>query len=67
MKLLVEIPNSLYANLSKIQRGSIASKRVLDCVRNGQKLPRDCEILTKEAYEDLCIRASRGCEDGNET
>ena len=61
MKLLIEIPNSLYANLSKIQRGSVASKRVLDCVRNGQKLPNDCEILTKEAYKDLCMRASKGC------
>lgn len=58
MKLLVEIPNSLYSNLSKIERGSVASKRVLDCVRNGQVLPKDCEILTREAYSDLCMRSS---------
>lgn len=27
-------------------------------IANGQPLPDDCEILTKDAYEDLCKRAS---------
>lgn len=63
MKLLVEIPNSIYTNISLIQRGSIVSKCFVDCVRNGQPLPDDCEILTKEAYEDLCVRASNSQTD----
>lgn len=32
----------------------------MDAIANGQPLPEDCEILTKEAYEDLCKRASKG-------
>lgn len=28
-------------------------------VRNGTPLPDGAEILTKEAYSDLCLRASR--------
>lgn len=37
MRLLVDIPNGLYANLGKIQNGSIAAKRILQCVREGEK------------------------------
>lgn len=35
MQIVIDIPNSIYANLSKIVNGSIASKRILDCVKNG--------------------------------
>ena len=54
MKLIVEVPNSLYANLSKIQRGSIASKRILDCVKNGTPLnPLGEEMrITQKAITD---------------
>lgn len=38
MKIIVDIPNSLYANLGKIQNGSIAAKRIIDHVRQGQKI-----------------------------
>lgn len=37
MKLVVDIPNSLYANLQTIQNGSVAAKRILQCVRDGEK------------------------------
>ena len=40
MELIIEIPNSIYANLPKIVNGSIASKRILDCVKNGTPLPK---------------------------
>ena len=40
MKLIIDIPNSLYANLPKIQIGTVASKRLLDCVKNGIPLPK---------------------------
>lgn len=35
MKLIIDIPNSLYANLAKIRNGSIENKRILDSVKNG--------------------------------
>ena len=40
MELIIDIPNSIYANLPKIVNGSIASKRILDCVKNGTPLPK---------------------------
>jgi hypothetical protein len=40
MRLVIDIPNSLYANLKKIQRGSIASKRLFDCIKEGTPLPK---------------------------
>lgn len=41
MQIVIDIPNSIYANLSKIVNGSIASKRILDCVKNGTPLPKE--------------------------
>lgn len=38
MKIVIDIPNSLYANLGKIKRDSIACDRILDCVRKGKKV-----------------------------
>ena len=38
MELVIDIPKSLYANLQKIQNGSIAAKRILECVRNGKSV-----------------------------
>lgn len=35
MKLIVDVPNSLYANLSAIKNESVAGKRILECVKNG--------------------------------
>ena len=40
MEIVIKIPKSIYANLSKIVNGSNASKRVLDCVKNGTPLPK---------------------------
>lgn len=40
MQIVINISNSLYANLAKIEHGSIASKRILDCVKNGTPLPK---------------------------
>lgn len=34
-------------------------ENVVQGIKNGQPLPEDCEILTKEAYSDLCLRASK--------
>ena len=40
MQIVIDIPNSIFANLPKIVNGSIASKRILDCVKNGTSLPK---------------------------
>jgi len=45
MKLIVDIPNSLYANLAKIDNGSIASKRIIECVKHGK--PYKIDVLDK--------------------
>ena len=37
MQMVIDIPKSLYANLQKIQNGSIAAKKILECVRNGKR------------------------------
>lgn len=36
MKMIVNIPTSLYCNLDKIVGGSAASKRIIDCVKRGK-------------------------------
>ena len=54
MQIVIDIPKSLYANLQKIQNGSIAAKRILECVRNGIPLPKghgrliDADAVEKE-------------------
>lgn len=65
MKIIIDIPNSLYANLQKIQNGSIASKRLLDCVRNGTPLPKGHGRLIdeKDVIENIC--EARGCYGHN--
>ena len=40
MKVIVDIPNSLYANLRIITHGSPASKRLLECMKEGMPLPK---------------------------
>ena len=56
MKLIVEVPNSLYANLSKIQLGSIASKRILDRVKKGIPLPKGHgRLIDADAFERRCM------------
>ena len=43
MKMIVDIPNSLYANLNRIQNGSAAAKRLLECLRCGSIVSTDVE------------------------
>ena len=50
MKIIIDVPQGLYANLAKIQRGSIASKRILDCVREGTPISN---TVTVEQLEDM--------------
>ncbi len=60
VKLLIEIPNRFYA---KVLDEFYTHADLIDgmkAIRDGQILPDGCEILTKEAYADLCMRASKG-------
>lgn len=69
MKLLVEIPDYRYRAIKKIdvtqKPYTINERSAITVIKNGQPLPEDCEILTREAYEDLCNRASKEIKDGN--
>lgn len=38
MKLIIDIPNSLYANLKFIAEGTSACRRILECVKNGHRI-----------------------------
>lgn len=62
MKLLVEIPDYRYREIKEIDTTkkpyTINERSAITVIKHGQPLPDDCEILTKEAYEDLCKRAS---------
>lgn len=62
MKLLVEIPDTLKQIADEEDAKTFShimwQAIMMDVVKNGQPIPDDCEILTKEAYEDLCKRAS---------
>lgn len=55
-KVLIEIPND-YEGLKGMYSTEDAV-RAWNYIRRGQILSEDCEILTKEAYADLCVRAS---------
>lgn len=61
MKLLVEIPETIYEEAVNNRNYITVSKieLVWKAITKGQPLPEDCKILTKEAYEDLCMRASK--------
>ena len=63
MKLLVEIPDYRYRAIKKIdvtqKPYTINVRSAITAIKNGQPLPEDCEILTKEAYSDLCLRACK--------
>lgn len=57
MKVVIDIPDKLYKNLqSDLYCGP---ENLINPIRGGVVLPEGAEILTKEAYSDLCMRASK--------
>lgn len=58
MKLIVEIPDEEY-KMCKLLANNGMSSTAIQRILNGTLLPEGAEILTKEAYSDLCLRASR--------
>lgn len=64
MKIVVDIPDEEYESYAlaiTFGMGNTAIRRIL----NGTPFPEGAEILTKEAYSDLCLRASLGLEQGS--
>ena len=68
IELVIKLDEEYIKQIDKIRFliGGIEDRslqvNVINAIRNGQPLPEDCEILTKEAYSDLCKRASKGAE-----
>ena len=72
MKIVVEVSEKDYLNFmlqydSGILDEKTPSHRAKIAIAEGQILPDNAEILTAEAYSDLCIRASRGKENADGT
>lgn len=67
MKLLVEIPDTtkIIADTENFNSFSypVWVSSCINAIRNGQSLPEDCEILTKEAYDDLCMKGYKKLVD----
>ena len=62
MKVVIEIPKSTYKDIKEthiISCGEPFTQKLIKCIKNGVELPEGAEILTKEAYSDLCMRASK--------
>ena len=58
MKLVIDIPEYLYDRLHDIVSDDYALDDYELAIFNGTQLPDGAEILTKEAYSDLCMRAA---------
>lgn len=62
MKIVIDIPEQRYHSL---QECAVAvTDEIHKAVLNGMPLPEDAEILTAEAYSDLCLRASHERKEG---
>ena len=70
MKIMIDIPEPLYNYAlglpNKTTLGSYGVYPMLTdiafAVKGGQPLPEDAEILTAEAYSELCLMASKARE-----
>ena len=57
MRIVIDIPNGCYEELNNGQFPVQDAYRLVAWIKNGTPLPDGVEILTKEAYSDLCTRA----------
>lgn len=60
MELVIDIPEVFY-EYCKAQEDAI---EIQLAVKNGIPLPEGAEILSKEAYSDLCMRAANHEREG---
>lgn len=59
MQIVINIPDGCYEELNNGQFPVQDAYRLVAWIKNGTPLPEGAEILTKEAYSDLCMRASK--------
>lgn len=73
MKVVIDVPNSLYANLKKIANGSNACKRLLECVKAGEPVGNTDNAPTVERPQgnlvylcdgDNCPAEKASCKHG---
>lgn len=64
MRIVIEIPETKYLSLKKCLENGITLGMTDIAVLNGTPLPEGAEILTAEAYSDLCLRASQERKTG---
>lgn len=57
MQVVIDIPKEMYK--SALSGYLCDSETLVNAIKNGTPLPEGAEILTKEAYSDLCMRASK--------
>ena len=70
MQIVIDIPDRLYDTLPKIHNGSMASKTLLEFVKNGTPLPKghgdliDMDNITSITLEDSlhCLTWKKGSE-----
>jgi hypothetical protein len=60
MQVVIKIDDNLYERITVKKEYYLEDGEDLcSAIENGVPLPEGAEILTKEAYSDLCMRASR--------
>ena len=62
MKLEIDVPDVCYENILNGEMDSLDVRYGLEAIKKGTQLPEGAEILTAEAYSDLCLRASQECK-----
>lgn len=61
MKLIIDIPEEKYDVIKSDLYNTFPAEMKewgLEAIRKGTSLPDGAEILTKETYSDLCLRAT---------
>ena len=58
MKLMIDIPKEEYERMKEQSVFGYMLGVWKQAIKNGTPLPEGVEILTKEAYSDLCTRAA---------
>ncbi len=58
MQIVIDIPEEAYKLLKNDGVDWLGAEHILNAVANGTPLPDGAEILTKEAYNDLRLRAT---------
>ena len=61
MKIIIDIPKARYKDIQRIASVQLENyhfKTAEQIIANGTPLPDGAEILTKDAYSDLCTRSA---------